>query len=354
MKGYALRSVDDETITEMEFSEEKLTGDQVRVRITHSGVCHSDVHIREGGFSLGDGEFFSNEITGAEYPLVMGHEVVGVVESTGPDATVKEGEEVVVYTWLGCGECPTCETGRENRCPNAKRALGIQRNGGYAEKVFLPHDKYLVPLDGIDPEWAATIGCSGITAYSAAKQTNLKSKDAPVLVIGAGGVGLMCIASLKALGYTNISVIDRSGANFERALELGATRTLVSTPETTPQDIWKFVGEQPHAVTDFVNNEETATLAFSSLATGGTMVQVGLFGGRFKVQTAVLAFQQVNIQGSYVGSLTELREVMQLAREGKFPRIPITTREMSLESVIESLDALKEGRSRGRVVLTNA
>ena len=68
MKGYALRSVDDETITEMEFPEEELTGDQVRVRITHSGVCHSDVHIREGGFELGDGEFYSNEAGGAEYP----------------------------------------------------------------------------------------------------------------------------------------------------------------------------------------------------------------------------------------------------------------------------------------------
>ena len=113
-------------------------GSEVLVRVTAAGVCHSDVHLWEGYFDMGGGNKYSTEKTMAP-PRTMGHEIVGVVEALGPEAKgAKVGDKAVVYPWIGCGKCWYCQSGIEHLCPTP-RALGVNKDGGYADHVVVPH-----------------------------------------------------------------------------------------------------------------------------------------------------------------------------------------------------------------------
>ncbi|WP_260395638.1 zinc-binding dehydrogenase [Rhodococcus sp. KBW08] len=172
-----------------------------------------------------------------------------------------------------------------------------------------------------------------------------------VTIIGAGGVGLTAVAVLTALGHENITVLDRTAANFEAAIELGARSTFLTNDTSTPQEVLARTGGPSAAVLDFVNSGVTAALAFTLLDKAGTMVQVGLFGGEFLVSTATLIFQQKQIIGSYTGGLSDLEACVEMARHGELPRPPISVRPMSLRNLESALDALSQGRSHGRMVL---
>ena len=110
-------------------------GSEVLVRIERCGVCHSDLHMQDGYFTLSDGKQLDVR-TGRTLPFTLGHEIAGVVESTGPDAVVKLGAKVAVFPWIGCGQCPACRASEENLC-NANRHLGIAADGGFASHVLL-------------------------------------------------------------------------------------------------------------------------------------------------------------------------------------------------------------------------
>lgn len=355
MKAFALESPESADITTIDLAVQAPQGETVIVDVSHCGVCHTDTHLREGGYHMGSAGFMRLVDRGLKYPIVMGHEIAGVVSAIGPDVTgLAVGDRVVVFPWLGCGKCPTCRAGDENKCPVGAQALGVARHGGYAEQVVVPSARYCVPLGDLDPAWGATLACSGVTAYAAVRQAQPLEPEQSVVVIGAGGVGLMAVASLAALGHRNICVIDRSDTNFKAAREMGARHTVVTGDDTRAEDVIKASGEPAAAVLDFVNAGSTAQLAFGLLAKGGVMVQVGLFGGEFTISTVGLALQQKRVIGSYVGRLDDLKAVMDLAREGRLPKPPIDQREFTLEQLIATLDGLAAGQSRGRTVLHRA
>lgn len=358
VRSFAQVSAEDTQIQEHSLEVPEPAGHEVVVDISHAGVCHTDIHVRDGGYDLGSAGWMSMTDRGVQHPLVMGHEIAGTISAVGPDVTDRKvGDQVAVYPWLGCGECSACAGGNENLCMHASRIIGIMRAGGYAEQVSVPHEKYCVPLDGVDPAWGATLACSGLTAVASADHVlsmPAMEKDMPVAVIGAGGVGLMCVAALHAQGLTNIAVLDRSDANFERAKELGARQTMLVQDETTPGDVKKALGDTPVAVIDVVNSGTTATLAFNTVRKGGRVILVGLFGGEIVLPTVLFTLTQKSIVGNYVGGLQHLHTALSLARDGRLPRIPVQETPMTAESVQQTLDDLEAGRSRGRTVLTLA
>ncbi|QNF95394.1 alcohol dehydrogenase [Janibacter sp. YB324] len=353
MQTYAVVSDASTDMSQIEIPTPEPQGTEVLLRVTHSGVCHTDTHLREGYYDLGARGKMRMVDRGIPYPLVMGHEVVGVVEQVGTQATgVAKGETRLVYPWTGCGECAVCLAGRENACAQG-RNIGVARPGGYADHVLVPHPRYLLDIEGVDPSWAATMACSGLTAYSAARKVLPLPEDAPVVVIGVGGVGLTAVATLSALGHRNICAVDMSEDNLAAARELGATTTVVSGSDLVAS-VTEAVGGPVDAVIDFVNNSQTAPTAFDLLVKGGKMVQVGLFGGDVTIPTALLALKMLRIEGSFVGSLGELEEVVDLAKQGKVPRIPVTEGELDLASVTGTLDRLTRGGVTGRIVLKGA
>ena len=151
-------------------------GTQVLIRVKAAGVCHSDLHIWEGGYDLGHGRKpLSLKDRGVSLPRTMGHETVGEVIAFGPEVKesdkgdLKIGDVALAYPWLGCGKCATCLAGDENMCLKPA-SLGVYCDGGYADRMTVPHPKYLLNLKGLDPVTAAPYACSGVTTYIALKK----------------------------------------------------------------------------------------------------------------------------------------------------------------------------------------
>ena len=175
----------------------KLSGRGALVKVSASGVCHTDVHLIAGSYDLGEGRKLSMADRGVGLPITLGHEIAGTVESLGSEAkadqnTLKNEDPVVVYPWLGCGACRKCRSGMENICENKPRTLGIFQDGGYAEHVFVPDVRYLIPLGNVDPKYGAPLACSGLTTFSAVKKSRAGPNEL-VVVIGAGGLGTTVI-----------------------------------------------------------------------------------------------------------------------------------------------------------------
>ncbi|WP_458096656.1 alcohol dehydrogenase [Roseomonas sp. WA12] len=324
-------------------------GAEVLVEVTHCGVCHSDLHIWEGGYDLGSRGRLSLKDRGVVLPLAMGHEITGRVAAVGPEATgVSVGEEKVVFPWIGCGKCERCAAGEDNMCPNAARTLGIYRNGGYASHVLVPDARYLVPLDGVPAAVAATYACSGITVHSAIRKLGDLPPDRPVVLVGAGGLGLNAIHMLRALGHRRIVSVDISAEKLEAARAAGATDTVLAEGDVTAA-IVAACGGPALAVIDLVNGSATARFAFDALGKGGVLVQVGLFGGEVTLPLPLMAIRALTLQGSYVGSLADLRAVMALAKSGKLAALPVETVPMAEANSV--LRRLRDGTVTGRVVL---
>src|SRR6185295_12138644 len=160
----------------------KPAGTEVLVRITRSGVCHSDLHIWDGYFDLGGGKRFYVKDRGCVPPFTLGHEPFGIVEDFGAsvsriDKKLRRGQKRIVFPWIGCGKCARCKDEQDNMC-TAMRTIGVVLPGAYSSHLLVPHPKYLVDAGGVDESFAATLACSGVTAYSAVRKLpGLSARD---------------------------------------------------------------------------------------------------------------------------------------------------------------------------------
>jgi D-arabinose 1-dehydrogenase-like Zn-dependent alcohol dehydrogenase len=325
-------------------------GTEVLVRVTRSGVCHSDLHIWEGYFDLGGGKRYYVKERGCVPPFTLGHEPFGVVEALGPRVKgVRIGEKRIVFPWIGCGKCPVCKAGEDNYCVTAPRFLGVHRAGAYASHVLVPHPKYLVDASGVDEAFAATLACSGLTTYSAtAKLPPLGPRDW-VAVIGCGGLGLVCISVLRARGVRNIIACDVDEAKLAAARALGARLVLDTRAPDAARQLAALAQASLAGAIDLVGMPATHALAYPALRKGGRYILCGLFGGEITLSLPPIAQRAVAVMGSYVGNLEELRQVVALARKKRLKPAPVTTR--SAQEVNAVLEDLRAGKVLGRVVL---
>jgi alcohol dehydrogenase, propanol-preferring len=325
-------------------------GHEVTIRVTHCGMCHSDLHVQAGGFDMGGGKMSSLERAGTKLPVTMGHEIGGEVVELGPDVQgVKLGDKVIVYPWLGCGSCPVCERGDDHLCPRASRNMGIQLPGGYADLVRVPHDRYLVPIGTLEPARAATFACAGITAYGAINKLNPMGEDDHVAIIGCGGVGMTAVALMSATSKAKVVAIDPDPAKREAALKNGAAMAFDPGAADALKTIGKACNMNIAGAVDFVGAESSSSLAVNLVRRTGQVVIVGLFGGEFRMPLPMFALKSLQISGSYVAGLNDLRELVALAQRIKLPEIPLDLR--PLAGVNKALDDLAHGRVVGRVVL---
>jgi D-arabinose 1-dehydrogenase-like Zn-dependent alcohol dehydrogenase len=322
-------------------------GSEVLVKIVSSGVCHSDLHIWEGFFDLGMGQRLDVSKRGMSLPFTLGHEIAGEVAAIGPDVTdVRIGQRFVVFPWIGCGTCAACKDGDELLCPTP-RTLGTRRNGGYADHVIVPHPRYLVDHGNTPIDLACTYACSGLTAYSAIRRAQKIKNMKKLLIIGAGGVGLAGLEVARAVHDGEIWVADIDDAKLKIAQEHGAHQTFNPTNSEIAAKIVADGGAD--AAIDFVGAPTSYKFAFQTVRRGGKVVMVGLFGGDSPLSLASMPMRMLTIEGSYVGNLDELHELMALVRNGKVQPIPYSTR--PLEAANDVLDELKAGKVVGRVVL---
>lgn len=336
-------------------------GREVLLRITAAGICHSDLHIQDGFFDLGQGERVDFAKLGAQLPLTLGHEIAGVVEAVGPDAGggpgagvgpgaggVQIGEAYIAFPWIGCQSCGVCAHEREQFCMTPK-FLGARVDGGYSDHVIVPDPTYLVRHEGIPADIACTYACAGLTAYSALAKAGDLSETDTLLMIGAGGVGLSALHMAKELTQAKIVVADIDPEKREIARTSGAFEVIDNSAADAAARVMEITDGGARAAIDFVGAVPTSKFGLASLRKGGRLILVGLYGGALPVALPLMPVRSLTIQGSYVGTLDELKDLVSLGQAGKIPPIPLDTR--PLDEAPRSLQDLRDGNVSGRVIL---
>ena len=324
-------------------------GSEVLLKVLAAGVCHSDLHLADGWFDLGGGKRLSLADRGMKLPVTLGHENVGEVVAAGPDAKgVRIGARMLADPWIGCGACGPCRRGEENLC-RAMKSLGVFSNGGYADYMMVPHPRYLFDIGDLPAERVAPLACSGVTTFGALKKVPTLASE-PTVIIGAGGLGLMCLDLHRKMGGHSAVVVDVDPEKRKAAKEAGAAHVIDGGASDAAQQIIDLTQGGAWAVIDLVGSSQSARLGYDSLIKGGKYVIVGLFGGDLTVSLPPIPMRALTIQGSYVGSVPEMIELMELVRRTGPPQVPVATK--PLDQVNAVMHDLRAGKIIGRVVLT--
>ena len=310
--------------------------DEVLIKIGGCGVCHSDVHIRSGEFPLPPTW---------EVPFTLGHENAGYVEAIGPDVTtVKPGDAVAVWGGRGCGVCRICRQGDEQCCD-----MGTWLQGGYAEFMHLPSQRFLLKLKGIDPVEAAPLADAGLTPYRAIKKTlPYIYPGASVAVIGLGGLGHMALQILRAVApQARVIAADVSDEKLDMARTLGARDVVDARHDAAAQIVKLTDGEGAQAVIDLVGSDSSLRTAAAAAGRKSIVVVVGLAGGTLPYSFFGVR-AECTVTCSYWGSYSDFEELLALAQSGE---VRAKIQKFPLDGVNEALDLLAEGRIQGRAVV---
>src|SRR5205823_9572189 len=186
---------------------------------------------------------------GIHLPITPRHEICGEIAAAGSHADVRRGMRCLVHPWIGCSACAACQRGDENICIKPQ-SLGIVRPGGFGEYVLVPDPRYLIDIEDLDPAQAAPLACAGLTTFSALKKFGARIHEAPLVVIGAGGLGLSAISILRALGGVDAIVVDVDARKRDAALAAGAALAVDGNAEDAAQQIVEATDGGARAILD--------------------------------------------------------------------------------------------------------
>lgn len=315
---------------------------QVLLRVEGAGFCHSDVHIMDGDLKV---------LT--RMPVTLGHENAGRVAAVGAGVSaVREGDPVALYGGWGDGTCDYCVSGEEQLCTTAQWVGASSPDGGYAEYLLVPHERYLIKLRSLEPKLAAPMVDAALTPYRAIKRSlGFLQPDHKVLVIGVGGLGQFGIKLLRILSGCEIIAVDTSNDKLATAVQLGAAHVVNGRSDHIADEVLALTNDAGVcAAFDFVGSEQTLDLAVRSTRALGKVVQLGLAGGAARLKVLENAKFEVTFETSLWGNIKELREVIVLAENGILT--PIETEFAPLEEINDVYHRVKEGSVEGRIVIT--
>jgi propanol-preferring alcohol dehydrogenase len=317
----------------------KPKGTEILVKVGGCGVCHTDLHIAR------------TDRMRVNRPLTLGHEVGGWIDGAGPRAAAElkrarlgDGDAVLVFGGWGCGVCTQCVQGEEQRCDSSD-SPGFQVDGGYAEYMLVPHARHLVSLRHLHPDHAAPLADAGVTPWRAVQRAAAwLQPGARVLLIGFGGLGQFALQYLRRLPDLTIAVRELNPDKLALAGDMGADLGLLMGDEALVE---LGLGGPADVVFDFVGNDPSLEYAVRNVAPGGLVALVGEAGGRYE-----FSFRHMPSEASLTttgwGSLTDLREVVRLAKRGS---LKWHVERMPLADAAMAHDRLAEGRVSGRIVL---
>jgi propanol-preferring alcohol dehydrogenase len=306
---------------------------QLLVRLESCGICHTDLHSRNGDDQLPD------EL----YPLILGHEGIGRIVAIGEGTATRFAlGDRVGLPWLydTCLECRPCLSGAEVYCQH-QHARGIHRHGAFAEYALLESRFACAIPDEINPVRGAPLLCAGLTAWSAMRRTTLRP-GRTAMIVGCGGLGQYAIMIAKAHGATVVAV-DRDPAKLDEARRRGADHTVEAGPEAA-QEI-KALGGADIAV-NFAPSAKVWPLLQAAVNPMSEVVAVSLVYDPVELSTMWLIDGGHRVQGSSVGSRQELRDLLDFARSGS---LAIDVEAVPLEGVDAALDRLDAGQVTGRL-----
>ncbi|WP_222887639.1 alcohol dehydrogenase AdhP [Enterobacter sp. C2] len=307
---------------------------EARLKMECCGVCHTDLHVKNGDF-------------GDKTGVILGHEGIGVVEEVGPGVTsLKPGDRAsVAWFYEGCGHCEYCNSGNETLCREVKNA-GYSVDGGMAEGCIVVADYAVKVPDGLDPAAASSITCAGVTTYKSIKISNIKPGQW-IAIYGLGGLGNLAMQYAKNVFNAKVIAIDVNDEQLSLASEMGADLTINSRNEDAAQIIQQKTGGAHAAVVTAV-----AKAAFNSavdaVRAGGRVVAVGLPPESMSLDIPRLVLDGIQVVGSLVGTRQDLAEAFQFAAEGKVvPKVA----SRPLEDINAIFHEMEQGKIRGRMVI---
>jgi alcohol dehydrogenase/propanol-preferring alcohol dehydrogenase len=323
-------------------------GKEILLKTLSCGVCHSDVHIHDGYFDLGGGMQLPTPLL---EPLTMGHEIFGEVVSVGEEVSnINVGEKYVAYPWIGCGDCELCNADKTHYCMNNSN-LGINVSGGYGDHVIVPGEQYLFDAGDTPDSLAGSYACRGLTAFSALRKAEPFPHDNSLVIVSAGGLGLLALKIARAAYGINPIVLDIDDEKLKVAKNLGASCVINTSKENAAEKIMEATGGGAKSIVDFVGAEASVNLGYQCLAKGGTQVVVGLFGGQINIALPLMTLTEKKLMGSYVGSLGEMKDLMKLVSAGKIEPVEVESRDVSEAN--RTLEEMKSGKLLGLVSLTH-
>jgi S-(hydroxymethyl)glutathione dehydrogenase/alcohol dehydrogenase len=340
---------------------------EVLVRVAAAGVCHSDIHLADGLLGAG------------RWPMVLGHEGAGVIESVGDGVThVARGDHVVFCLVASCGQCEACRSGRRTLC----EPVGVQSVAGHlpdgssrlraADGTVLQHGLTIacfaqyavvaaagaIPIPDDLPLWqAALLGCGVVTGFGAVANAARVRIGERVAVIGCGGVGLQVIAAARLAGAATIIAVDRRPEKLDHALRRGATHAVDASRVEAGAEIVKLTGGGVDHAFEVVGTAATIRTAWDAIRPGGTAVVVGLAPKGVEVPLPAIEFlSEKSILGSYYGSADPAQAfpgLVELVRSGRLELADMVSHLIDLDGVPEALARLRRGEGDRSVIVVD-
>ena len=329
---------------------------EVLVRVQACGVCHTDLHYREGAIN-------------DEFPFLLGHEAAGIVEQVGPDVTSLAPGDFVILNWRAvCGECRSCRRGRPQYCfatHNATQkmtyegqpltpALGI---GAFAEKTLVAAGQATKVDPTARPEAAGLLGCGVMAGLGAAMLTGEVGRGDSVAVFGCGGVGDAAIAGARLAGAAKVIAVDLDPRKLDAAKEFGATH-VVDASSTDPVEAIRSLtdGNGADVVIEAVGNPSVFEQAFNARDLAGTLVQVGVPDPAMRIELPMIEFfgRGGALKPSWYGDCLPSRDfplLIDLYLQGRLDLDRFVSETIGLDDVEAAFGRMERGEVLRSVVL---
>jgi S-(hydroxymethyl)mycothiol dehydrogenase len=328
---------------------------ELRVRVTASGVCHTDLNARNGNFV-------------PDFPILLGHEAAGVVEAVGPGVTRPRVGETVVLNWRApCGECRACLAGRTPMCPTPavakprmrtkdgktlSRVLGL---GTFATRTIV-HAAQAVPVPAdIPPEVACLLGCGVLTGVGAALYAAPVEAGSAVAVIGCGAVGMSVIQGARLRRAAKVIAVDLHAAKLEQARRFGATDVVDASAPDATRRIRELSGGGVAAAFDCVGIPATLQQAMSVCHEGGTAVLIGMPVPRTELPLSLTKFfyTRATLKATFFGDGLATRDfplLCGLYQRGELLLDELVTAKASLADLDGAFAAMERGETLRTVI----
>jgi S-(hydroxymethyl)mycothiol dehydrogenase len=330
------------------------------VAVQACGVCHTDLHYREGGIN-------------DEFPFLLGHEAAGIVEAVGPDVSSVAAGDFVVLNWRAvCGQCRSCRRGRPQYCfatHNATQkmtladgtvlapALGI---GAFAERTLVAAGQCTKVDPRARPEAAGLLGCGVMAGLGAAMLTGEVGFGDSVAVFGCGGVGCAAIAGAKLAGASKVIAVDIDPRKLEVALQFGATHSVNSTEQDAVEAIRALTdGNGADVCIEAVGNSKVMEQAFFARDFAGTLVQVGVPTPEMRIDLPMIEFfgRGGRLKPSWYGDCLPSRDFPMLIDRylnGRLDLDRFVSETIGLDGVEEAFHRMERGEVLRSVVVISS
>jgi 2-desacetyl-2-hydroxyethyl bacteriochlorophyllide A dehydrogenase len=302
--------------------------DEALVRTLTAGVCGSDLHAARGRHPF------------VPLPYRPGHEVVGVVEAAGPGRT--PGQRVIVEPYLPCWTCKMCTTGRENLCENLQFFGCGYAQGGMADYFTLPANRLHPVPDALDDNAAALIEPLSTPVHAVRLAGDVAGRS--VAVLGAGTIGLLTLAVLRAHGAGKVVSTDPNLAKRQRAEALGADVTIDARSPDVTRQVREALGGSADIVFDCVAVQSSVDQAIAIADKGGTVMVVGVPAGEVTVPLPIVQDHQIRIQGSATYLPVDYAESAGLLGRGAVRTADFVTATRPLAQVAEAFELASSGQ----------